>query len=180
MASVSKYATSVFRGNDQWRGERQERFEREPLPDQEGECDKTSQVFLPSNILDLSLKVFYPKPSQHTLSSISFLAWIPLHQAEDFFNNARREEEELAEEDNAKEFWSKHPLFVENTRDELVQMCSSNKLLGTGKKHELMEQMAKATEGDSASKGRDCGEGGASGALAPPLFYSNMRKIIMN
>lgn len=112
-------------------------------------------MFLPSDILDLSLKVFYPKPSQHILSSISFLVWIPLHQAEDFFNNARKEEEELAEDDNAKEFWSKHPLFVENTRDELVQMCSSKKLLATGKKHELVERIAKATEGDSASKGQE-------------------------
>ena len=32
-ASVSKYSVSVFRGDDQWHGEREERFEREPLPD---------------------------------------------------------------------------------------------------------------------------------------------------
>lgn len=41
---------------------------------------------------------------------------------------------------------------VENTRDELVQMCNSKKLLGTGKKHKLVERIAKATEGDSASE----------------------------
>ena len=33
-----------------------------------------------------------------------------------------------------------------------MQMCYSKKLLGTGKKHELVERIAKATGGDSASK----------------------------
>ena len=74
-------------------------------------------------------------------------------QAEEFFTSASKEEEALAEEDTVKEFWSKHPLYLKNTRDELVQICSSKKLLGTGKKHELVERIAKATEGESAFNG---------------------------
>lgn len=64
-ASTSKYSISVFRQSEQWRGKRQERFEREPIPDllrfeqnqtmhylpyevrrdiPEGEWDKTTQL----------------------------------------------------------------------------------------------------------------------------------------
>ena len=48
-------------------------------------------------------------------SAIAFLAWIPLRQAEEFFTCASKDAELLAKEDNSKEFWSKHSLFVENT-----------------------------------------------------------------
>ena len=90
---MSKYSVSVFRDNDDWRGQRLERFEREPIPDllrfektqtmhylpfearrdiAEGEWDHTPQLFLPSDIFDLCLKVFYPKPNKKLLSAISF------------------------------------------------------------------------------------------------------------
>ena len=64
-------------------------------------------------------------------SAITFLAWIPLRQAEEFFTCASKDAELLAEEDNSKEFWSKHSLFVENAREELVAICTSKKLLET-------------------------------------------------
>ena len=173
-ASKSKYSVSVYREDDQWRGKMQEKFEREPIPDllrfehtqamhylpyevrrdlPVGEWDGISQLFLPSDILDLSQKVFYPKPSQDMLSAIAFLAWIPLRQVEEFFTCASKDAELLAEEDNSKEFWSKHSLFVENTREELVAICNSKKLLETGKKHELVERIAKATEGGNSWMG---------------------------
>ena len=166
-ASKSKYSVSVYRQDDQWRGKMQEKFEREPIPDLSrfehtramhylpyevcrdlpvGEWDGITQLFLPSDILDLSQKVFYPKPSQEILSAIAFLAWIPLRQVEFFFTCASKDSELLAEEDNSKEFWSKHPLYVEKSREELVAICTSKKLLETGKKHELVERIAKATE----------------------------------
>ncbi|CAH3163281.1 unnamed protein product [Porites lobata] len=106
-----------------------------------------------NDILDLAQKVFYPKPSQDILSATAFLAWIPRHQAEEFFTCGSKDAELLAEEDNSKEFWSKHSLFIENTREELVAICSSKKLLETGKKHELVERIVKATEGESSWKG---------------------------
>lgn len=173
-ASKSKYSVSVYREDDQWRGKMQEKFEREPIPDllrfehtramhylpyevrrdlPVGEWDGISQLFLPSDILDLSQKVFYPKPSQDMLSAIAFLAWIPLRQVEEFFTCASKDAELLAEEDNFKEFWSKHSLFVENTREELVAICNSKKLLETGKKHELVERIAKAIEGGNSWTG---------------------------
>lgn len=173
-ASKSKYSVSVYREDDQWRGKMQEKFEREPIPDllrfehtramhylpyevrrdlPVGEWDGISQLFLPSDILDLSQKVFYPKPSQDMLSAIAFLAWIPLRQVEEFFTCASKDAELLAEEDNSKEFWSKHSLFVENTREELVAICNSKKLLETGKKHELVERIAKAIEGGNSWTG---------------------------
>ena len=173
-ASKSKYSVSVFRQDDKWRGKMQEKFEREPIPDllrfeqtramhylpyevrrdlPEGEWDGITQLFLPSDILDLSQKVFYPKPTQDILSTIAFLAWIPLQQAEEFFTCASKDAHLLAEEDASKEFWSKHPLFVENTREELVAICSSKKLTETGKKHELVARIAKATEGESSWTG---------------------------
>lgn len=92
----SKYSVSVYRDDDQWRGKMQEKFEREPIPDllrfehtramhylpyevrrdlSVGEWDGISQLFLPSDILDLSQKVFYPKPSQDMLSAIAFLVF---------------------------------------------------------------------------------------------------------
>ncbi len=46
------------------------------------------------------------------------------------------------------------PFLVENTRDELLQMCSSKKLLGTRKKHKLVERIAKVAGSDSASEGQ--------------------------
>ena len=52
-------------------------------------------------------------------------------QAEQFFTCASKDAELLAKEDNSKEFWSKHSLFVENTREELVAICTSKKLLET-------------------------------------------------
>ena len=118
-----------------------------------GEWDGITQLFLPSDILDLAQKVFYPKPSQDILSATAFLAWIPRHQAAEFFTCGSKDAELLAEEDNSKEFWSRHSLFIENTREELVAICSSKKLLETGKKHELVERIVKATEGESSWKG---------------------------
>ena len=108
-----------------------------------GEWDGITQLFLPSDILDLSQKVFYPKPAQDILSAIAFLAWIPLRQVEEFFTCASKDAELLAEEDNSKEFWSKHSLFIENTREKLVAICTSKKLLETGKKHELVDLLQK-------------------------------------
>ena len=152
----------------------QEKFEREPIPDllrfehtqamlylpykvrrdlPVGEWDGITQLFLPSDILDLSQKVFYPKPSQDLLSTIAFLAWIPIRQAEEFFTSASKDAELLAEEDDSKEFWSKHSLFIQNTREQLAAICSSKKLLETGKKHELVEGIARATEGGSSWTG---------------------------
>ena len=58
-----------------------------------GEWDGITQLFLPSDILDLSQKVFYPKPSQDILSAIAFLAWIPLRQVEEFFTCASKDAE---------------------------------------------------------------------------------------
>jgi len=95
----------------------QEKFEREPIPDllrfeqtramhylpyevrrdlPEGEWDGITQLFLPSDILDLSQEVFYPKPTQDILSTIAFLAWIPLQQAEEFFTCASKDAHLLA------------------------------------------------------------------------------------
>ena len=53
--------------------------------------------------------------------------WIPLRQAEEFFTCVSKDAELLAEEDNSKEFWSKHSLFIENAREELVAICTSKK-----------------------------------------------------
>lgn len=173
-ASRCKYSVLVYRQDDKWRGKMQEKFEREPIPDllrfehtramhylpyevrrdlPVGEWDGITQLFLPSDILDLAQKVFYPKPSQDILSTTAFLAWIPRHQAEEFYTCGSKDAELLAEEDNSKEFWSKHSLLIKNTREELVAICSSKKLLETGKKHELVERIVKATEGESSWKG---------------------------
>lgn len=135
-ASRCKYSVSVYRQDDKWRGKMQEKFEREPIPDllrfehtramhylpyevrrdlPVGEWDGITQLFLPSDILDLAQKVFYPKPSQDILSATAFLAWIPRHQAEEFFTCGSKDAELLADEDNSKEFWSKHSLFIEKT-----------------------------------------------------------------
>ena len=74
---------------------------------------------------------------------------IPLRQAEEFFTCASKDAELLAEEDNSKEFWSKHSLFVENTQEELVAICTSKKLLETYQ----VKLTAKATEGESSWTG---------------------------
>ena len=116
---MGKYSVSLYHQNDDWHGEKQEQFEREPIPDllrfqrtqtrhylpcevgrdmETGDWDKTSQLLLPSDILNLSLKVFYPKPAQDILSARAFLAWVPQHLAEEFFSSASKEEELLAEE----------------------------------------------------------------------------------
>ena len=76
-----------------------------------------------------------PDPARHrcviSRPPFAFLVWIPLRHAEEFFTCASKDAKLLAEEDYCKEFWSKHSLFVENTREELVAICTSKKLLET-------------------------------------------------
>lgn len=92
-ASSSKYPVSVFQQDDKWHGKMQEKIEKEPIPDllrleqtramhylpymvprdlPEGEWDGITQLFLCSDILNLSQKVFFPKPTQDILFTIAF------------------------------------------------------------------------------------------------------------
>ena len=91
-----------------------------------------------------------PDPARHRC----VISRPPLHsqggfhcvRRKNFFSCASKDAGQLAEEDNSKEFWSKHSLFVENTREELVAICTSKKLLET-------QVIAKATEGESSWTG---------------------------
>lgn len=113
--------------------------ERRDFPS--GPWDESPGIFLPEKVLNICFRVL-PTPSQAVMTSVAFLAWVSLDEASSYFSTMHKKLQDQKEEDLQRETWKLHPLYQES-RETLVKMCSESGLLTTGKKHELVQRIAK-------------------------------------
>lgn len=106
-----KYSTTVFREDNNWRGGKLERFDRQPLPDYKrwletgelyympyeerrdlphGPWDMCPGFFLPERILDTCFRG-NANPSHDEIKAIAFLAWVTVREAVTYFENVEKQ-----------------------------------------------------------------------------------------
>jgi len=116
----------------------------------------TPGAFLPSKILEMAYKVF-PHGVENILPSISFLTWCTETDVTTFCQEYKEKLDKSFANDKGREYWSQDPLYQENDKEHLQQLCRKEGLSIEGKKHECVKRL---------SDKRDC-------AKPPPLVEYN-------
>ena len=164
-----KYTTVVFRKDDDWKGRRQERIHRQPLPDYlrwlssggelhylphnlrsslpKGAWDRVPSCFLPSNILERAFVILSKTALDTFLCSLALLAWVPENEVLTSFQEKESQLHKEMENGFKRMQWKKHSLYKEK-KEKLVKMCFEAKLQSSGKKYELVERLA-LSKGDN-------------------------------
>ena len=96
-------------------------------------------LFLPSKILELCV-VTMPNPPPHIQHLITLLAWVTPVDATEFYSKLNTQAKSILEADQQCEQWKNHPLYVNNTKEELEKLCRSLKVpvKATTNKHQLV------------------------------------------
>ncbi len=116
--------------------------ERQEL--EEGVWDEISGLFIPSNILDLCVKVL-PHPPEDIQTLIGLLAWLPLEEVKDYYQKSAKNELDAMRSDRAREVWKSHPLYALKKTD-LEQLCRKHRIPVTSSmpKHDLVRLVSKS------------------------------------
>lgn len=69
-----------------------------------------------------------PNPPPHIQHLISLLAWVTPAETKEFYSKLDAQAKSTLEADTQRETWKDHPLYADNTREELEKMCRSLKI----------------------------------------------------
>lgn len=92
-----------------------------------GPWDEIPGIFLPSKILDLCFTVM-PNPPPNIEQLIAILAWTRLDETREYYAKLHAQVQSTLESDTQREKWKDHPLYKENSKDDLVKMCHTLKI----------------------------------------------------
>lgn len=101
----------------------------------------TSRAFLPSKILETVYKVF-PHGVKNILPSIWFLTWCTETDVTTFCQEYKEKLDKSFVNDKEREYWSQDPLYWENDKEHLQQLCRKEGLSTEGKKHEGVKRLS--------------------------------------
>jgi hypothetical protein len=110
-----------------------------------GLWDSVPGFFMPSNCLDLAYMLM-SKPTGNLLKWLALLAWVPEDDVMEYFDNKDKQLDKNQNDGFQRLIWKQHKLYKKK-KDDLVKMCSDNKIETCGKKYELVERLALA-DGD--------------------------------
>ena len=96
--------------------------------------DETPGAFLPSHVLDLSIKVF--RHDFHTIvPSIALISWRTVEEVKRFYSEYMETLDKSFENEKEREYWRQHELYKFNDKAALKSKCKKEKLSVEGKKH---------------------------------------------
>lgn len=101
----------------------------------------TPGAFLPSKLLEMAYKVF-PHGVDNILRSISFLTWCTETDVTTFCQEYKEKLDKSFLNDTEREYWSQDPLYQENDKEHLQQLCRKEGLSIEGKKHECVKRLS--------------------------------------
>ena len=101
----------------------------------------TPAAFLPSKILEMVYKVF-SQGVENILRYISFLAWCTETDVTTFCQEYKEKLDKSFLNDKEREYWSQDPLYQENDKEHLQQLCRKEGLSIEGKKHECVKRLS--------------------------------------
>ena len=101
-------------------------------------------LFVPTKILDLCFLVI-PNPSQDMAQLIALLAWVAPSEAKEYYDKLDTQVSRMLEADHERTKWKQHPLYSNNTKEELEKICRTMKLPVTSSvtKHQLVSLITK-------------------------------------
>ena len=120
-----------------------------PLEEREllsGEWDNIPGVFLPTTILDLCFTVI-PSPPEDIINQIALLSWITPLEVKQYKAKINTQIETQMKMDREKDRWKLHPLYKQNSKDQLEAMCKKAQVPVTAAlaKHQLVEIIVEKT-----------------------------------
>ena len=161
-----KYSTVIFNPNISREGQ-EKCFTMQPIPDYVrwfktgGEMhylpleklqqlhtevvDNTPVAFLPSQILELTCKVF-SYGVETILPCISFTGWCTEEDVNVFFKDFKGKNHKSFIYDREREYWAQHELYQEKSKEELQALCRQKKLPAEGKKHDCVKRLVEKME----------------------------------
>ena len=157
-AWVDKYTTVVYSPLPNIKCDR---YELQPLPDyprwmrtgklhylpweerdhlENGVWNNVQGMFLPTTVLDLCFRVL-TSPPQDVMELIALLAWVPTSKVTEYYSKLDRQMDNVRNTDQQREQWKQHPLYINNTKQQLEAMCCNFRLPVTSSvnKHELVK-----------------------------------------
>ena len=159
-----KYQTTLWRPDNTWIGEQQERNKLQPIPDYvrwlktsefhyltlernsritrsvQGRWNTVPGLFLPSRLLDMLFKINCHPPDD-IFHEISLLLWIPETEVRRYFKEADDQQLKSFEEDKLKEKWNGTSLYRKNSMSRLQKKCKHAELQTKGLKHHLVQRL---------------------------------------
>ncbi len=109
-----------------------------------GPWDDIPGLFLPSKILDLCFLTM-PAPPPDIARLIALLAWIKPDEAKEYYSKLHAQVTNTLEADQQRERWKEHPLYKNNTKEELEKLCRTLRIPVTSSttKHQLANLISK-------------------------------------
>ena len=80
---------------------------------------------------------------ENILQYISFLTWCLESDVTTFCKEFKAKLDKSFANDKSREYWSQDPLYKENDKDQLQELCRKQGLSQEGKKHECVERLSK-------------------------------------
>ena len=114
----------------------------------EGSWENVAALFMPTDILQLVYDTICGRVTnipEETLTSVSFLAWLPVDETLALFSRLKHASEDDLRNEKLREQLQKTTLF-KNSKEELAKICKELHLDCSGTKVELAQRLAKAKD----------------------------------
>ena len=110
-----------------------------------GPWDDIPGAFLPSKIMELCFAVI-PKPEDVIIDQVSLLSWITPQEVRAFYQKIHGQFDSQMKVEVERRMWKMHPLFRNNTRNQLETICRTLKIpvTSTVLKHQLVRLISEA------------------------------------
>ena len=92
-----------------------------------GPWDDIPGLLLPSKILELCFSTMLTPPPD-IARLIALLAWVTESEAKEYYSKLQAQVNNMLETDQQRERWKDHPLYINNTKEELEKLCRSLKI----------------------------------------------------